>query len=333
MTRPAPIRSKRTPSPETGTRYTFLSEPGARERMNTAEKIQSESDLYPSRKGMRPAAGPRLDPVAYRPWSEGAPLDASSVEHFEKRGFLILRNVFSRTEIDAFAAEIDHLRNQPQSLRAETLVTEPLSGDVRSVFEVHRQNALFGSLAADRRLVDPISFLLDDRLYIHQSRINYKPGFTGKEFYWHSDFETWHVEDGMPRMRAVSASILLTENTVYNGPLMLIPGSHREFVSCVGETPENHYRQSLKKQEFGVPDHQTIKRMVAERGIEVATGQAGDVILFDCNIMHGSNGNITPLPRSNVFFVYNAVSNRLVEPFGSRPDFIAARRHSAPVPR
>ncbi|MES8739290.1 phytanoyl-CoA dioxygenase family protein, partial [Cutibacterium acnes] len=75
-------------------------------------------------------------------------------------------------------------------------------------------------------------------LLIHQSRINLKNGFNGKEFYWHSDFETWHVEDGMPNMRAVSCSITLTDNTVYNGSLMVIPGSHKYFVSCVGETPE-----------------------------------------------------------------------------------------------
>src|SRR3546814_3200003 len=56
-------------------------------------------------------------------------------------------------------------------------------------------------LAADERLAGVARFLLDDTVYIHQSRLNYKPGFQGKEFYWHSDFETWHVEDGMPRMR------------------------------------------------------------------------------------------------------------------------------------
>lgn len=62
------------------------------------------------------------------------------------------------------------------------------------------------------RLLDIAQFLLDDEVYIHQSRLNYKPGFRGKEFYWHSDFETWHVEDGMPRLRALSISITLTEN-------------------------------------------------------------------------------------------------------------------------
>jgi ectoine hydroxylase len=50
--------------------------------------------------------------------------------------------------------------------------------------------------------------------------------------------------------------------------------------------------------------------------------------------MHGSNGNITPFPRSNAFFVFNAMSNQLTEPFGAskpRPDFLAERGEPTPV--
>jgi ectoine hydroxylase len=45
--------------------------------------------------------------------------------------------------------------------------------------------------------------------------------------------------------------------------------------------------------------------------------------------MHGSNGNITPDPRTNVFLVYNSVENAVEAPFGGmppRPEFLAARR-------
>jgi ectoine hydroxylase len=64
----------------------------------------------------------------------------------------------------------------------------------------------------------------------------------GKEFYWHSDFETWHAEDGMPKMRAVSCSIAFDDNHEFNGPLMVIPQSHQKFISCIGETPEEHHK-------------------------------------------------------------------------------------------
>jgi ectoine hydroxylase len=183
-------------------------------------------------------------------------------------------------------------------------------------------------LAADERLAGVARFLLDDDVYVHQSRLNYKPGFQGKEFYWHSDFETWHAEDGMPRMRALSMSVLLAENTPNNGPLMLIPGSHRTFLSCVGATPEDHYKMSLKRQEYGVPDETNLAELAFSNGIVAPVGKPGTVIVFDCNMMHGSNGNITPFPRANAFLVYNAVSNRLEAPFAAakpRPPFIAAR--------
>mgnify|MGYP000662194585 CR=1 FL=1 len=108
---------------------------------------------------------------------------------------------------------------------------------------------------------------------MHQSRLNLKPGFKGKEFYWHSDFETRHVEDGLPRMRTVSCSVLLTDNHSYNGPLMLIPGSHRKFISCVGRTPDNHYQKSLRKQEFGVPDDRSLAELYQKNGVDLATAQ------------------------------------------------------------
>jgi ectoine hydroxylase len=186
-------------------------------------------------------------------------------------------------------------------------------------------------LAADDRLAGVARFLLGDDVYIHQSRLNYKPGFLGKEFYWHSDFETWHVEDGMPRMRALSMSLLLAPNTQYNGPLMLIPGSHHRYLTCVGETPEDHHLNSLKKQEYGVPDEDSLTELVHAYGIVAPVGEPGTVVLFDCNVMHGSNGNITPFPRANAFFVYNALSNRLEAPFGltkPRPSFLADRSFS-----
>jgi ectoine hydroxylase len=195
---------------------------------------------------------------------------------------------------------------------------------------VHSISPVFKRLASDVRLAGIAQGLLDDDVYIHQSRLNYKPGFRGKEFYWHSDFETWHVEDGMPAMRALSMSITLTENTQHNGPLMLMPGSHKSYAVCTGETPANHFKASLKKQEYGVPEDDLLEQLASHNGVVSAVAKPGSVIIFDCNTMHGSNSNITPDPRSNVFFVYNAISNRVVQPFcdqSPRPEYIATREH------
>src|SRR5690606_34261537 len=126
----------------------------------------------------------------------------------------------------------------------------------------------------------------------------------------------------------LSCSIALEDNTFFNGALMVIPGSHQWYVSCVGETPDNHFVESLRRQEYGVPDQQSLTKLVQQNGIEMPVGKAGSVLLFDCNLMHGSSSNISPFPRSNAFFVYNSVENRLEEPFSSksaRPSYIATR--------
>lgn len=291
-------------------------------------------DLYPSRREDRARLLPRLDPVVHGMWTDRAPLSREQAEHFEEKGYLVLDGLFGPEEMDVLQSAASGLLADPGALKAETVITERGSDEVRSIFDIHRQDRVMERLVADERLAGIARFLLGDDVYVHQSRLNYKPGYKGKEFYWHSDFETWHVEDGMPRMRALSMSILLARNTAHNGPLMLIPGSHLEYLTCVGETPDNHYQTSLKKQEYGVPDDDSLADLVQRHGIDAPTGEPGTVVIFDCNTMHGSNSNITPLPRANAFFVFNALSNRLEKPFGPatpRPEFIAARQGIAAI--
>lgn len=291
-------------------------------------------DNYPSRHAAKAEMRPRHDPVLYTEWNDAAPVSAGQAAQFERDGYIVLENLFSDREVAFLQSAAGNLLADTGSLDKDTIVTEPQSNEVRSIFEIHRQSPIMARLAADARLADVARFLLGDEVYIHQSRLNYKPGFKGREFYWHSDFETWHIEDGMPRMRALSMSILLAENTPHNGPLMVIPGSHRTFLTCVGETPEDHYLSSLKKQEYGVPDENSLTELVQQHGIVAPTGKPGTVILFDCNLMHGSNGNITPFPRANAFLVYNAVSNPLGKPFGvesHRPWFLAYQGDPVPL--
>ncbi|HMB76414.1 MAG TPA: ectoine hydroxylase, partial [Kiloniellaceae bacterium] len=80
--------------------------------------------------------------------------------------------------------------------------------------------------------------------------------------------------------------------------------------------------------ELGVPDHESLALLVERGGIAAPKGPAGSVLFFECNTMHGSNSNITPWSRSNVFLVYNSVENRLSEPYCGlepRPAHIASR--------
>ncbi|MFL6053061.1 MAG: ectoine hydroxylase [Actinoallomurus sp.] len=284
------------------------------------------NDQYPTRCASEPALLYRTDPVVHG--NADGPIDDETLVAYEADGFLTVDELLAPEEVERYRAELRRLSTDEAILGDERTITERGSNEIRSIFEVHKVSDVFADLVADPRVVARARQILGSEVYVHQSRVNYKPGFKGKDFYWHSDFETWHAEDGMPRMRAVSISIALTENFVHNGGLMIMPGSHKTFVSCLGETPANHYKESLRGQEIGTPDPDSLSILADKHGIELFTGPAGSATMFDCNCMHGSNGNITPFPRSNVFVVFNSVENACEEPFAApsrRPEFIAAR--------
>lgn len=284
------------------------------------------NDRYPTRLAA-PVQSPRHDPVVWVSDCAG-PLDPQTLAVYDRKGFLEFEGLFKPEEVALYLAEVERLQSDAEVLANERTVVEEFSGQLRSIFQVHSLSSIFATLFTDPRLLDCARQILGSEAYIHQSRINLKPGFGAAGFYWHSDFETWHAEDGMPAPRALSFSIALTENLPVNGPLMIIPGSHRTFLGCEGETPPDHFRSSLRRQEIGTPARTTLAELVSGRGIDQVTGRAGTATVFDSNCMHGSSDNITPYPRCNIFLVYNSVNNILEEPFSAtarRPDFIASR--------
>ena len=287
-------------------------------------------DPYPSRMGRPPALLPRVDPVVHGPADQG-PLDADQVAAFDEQGHLTVPGVFAPAEI----AELDQALSElvdGGELSAERLIVEPGSAEVRSVFAFHEGAGGLADVPSDDRLAGVARQLLGSDVYVHQSRVNRKPGFAGRDFQWHSDFETWHTEDGMPRMRCLSAVVALTDNEPWNGSLLVMPGSHRWFVTCPEPTPPANHERSLKVQEVGVPDEASLTTLFERHGIEQCTGPAGSVLFFDGNLMHGSSSNISPLPRRNLFMVFNSVENALGEPYSApqrRPEHIASRRFTA----
>ncbi|MBB6731742.1 ectoine hydroxylase [Cohnella zeiphila] len=290
--------------------------------------LNVKTDVYPTRQSDRPEWIERADPVVYDHKLKQDVVGTEQLAFYEENGYLFFDAFFKPEEVAALRSELRRVLEESRGSTRPEVIREPGGEEVRSVFAVHRDNEVFRELSLHPRLQAVVCQLLGGSVYVHQSRINFKPGFTGKEFYWHSDFETWHAEDGMPRMRALSVSIALEDNTPYNGSLMVVPGSHRIFVSCVGRTPDDHYKNSLRKQEYGVPDQDSLTKLVEQGGLTMPVGKAGSMLLFDCNLMHGSASNITPHPRSNVFCVFNSVENRLEKPFSAakpRPEFIASR--------
>jgi ectoine hydroxylase len=161
---------------------------------------------------------------------------------------------------------------------------------------------------------------------MHQFKINAKAAFEGDVWQWHQDYGTWARDDGMPEPRAMNIAVFLDEVMPINGPLMLVPRSHKQGVLSAGHDEET------TSYPLWTLDKETVTRLVAEGGIVAPTGKPGSVLMFHGNLVHGSAPNITPYPRRIVYLTLCAVSNFIRKP--TRPEWIAHRDFTPiePVP-
>ena len=78
---------------------------------------------------------------------------------------------------------------------------------IPNAFNQHLFSSLFDKVSRESKILDKVKQLLGSDVYIHHSRISVKPAYKGKSFAWHSDFETWHAEDGLPLCRCLTVGL------------------------------------------------------------------------------------------------------------------------------
>ena len=119
----------------------------------------------------------------------------------------------------------------------------------------------------------------------------------------------------MPEPRAMNIAVFLDEVFPFNGPLMLIPRSHKHGVfNASHDTSTTSYP-------LWTLNNEAVEKLVNEGGLVAPTGKPGGVLMFHGNLVHGSAGNITPFPRKIVYLTLNAVSNYIRTP--TREEWIA----------
>src|SRR5437868_7359579 len=247
------------------------------------------------------------------------PLSPEQLKAFDEEGYLFLPECFSDEEVAALRRDAEGIY---RSGRPE--VWKEKSGAPRTAFAAHTCNQGFRLLGSHPRLIEPVEQLFGDKLYMHQFKVNAKAAFDGDVWQWHQDYGTWARDDGMPQPRAMNIAVFLDEVMPINGPLFLIPKSHKQGVLSAGhDTLTTSYP-------LWTLDKETVTRLAAEGGIVAPTGKPGSVLMFHGNIVHASPPNITPYPRKIVYLTLCAVSNHITK--FTRPEWIAHRDFTPLVP-
>jgi len=224
-------------------------------------------------------------------------LTEEQIAQYDDQGFLVFRGLLAPPELDVIEGAMPDLlgREGPDVVREENETRA-----VRMVFGAHFHNDVIRRLSRHPRLVTPSEQIVRDRVHVYQSRLNAKSSFHGTGWAWHQDFNQWHRQDGMARPQTVVVGIYLDDVNPCNGPLLIIPGSHK--------------RGHFYNPDAMDIDDAIIATLAAEEGIEPIMGPPGTVVFFDALSVHGSAANISPWPRRIFYLNYNAVSNRQILP-------------------
>lgn len=138
----------------------------------------------------------------------------------------------------------------------------------------------------------------------------------------------------MREPNAVNIAIFLDDVHEENGPLKMIPDTHRlgliEDENAKSAKRSGDWRQHVSADlKYAVPQGR-VEALTKERGQFLAIGPMGTVYAFHPSIVHSSANNLSLDRRALLLITYNAVSNAPENP--TMPEFLVSRDATPIVP-
>ena len=248
-------------------------------------------------------------------------LSTDEVAFYHKNGYLVLPNKFDIDEMKLLLSESQNLTQMdiPQRVLERDDVT------VRSVYAVHQHSDAFAKFTEDIRCLGPAQILLDSDVYIHQTQLNPKAPFVGDIWEWHQDYLYWAIEDLMPTPRVLNVAVFLDEVTEFNGPIFVMPGSHKALLEGETNSRVDGWQSTLIADFRHKITPEGLARMADSLGLESIKGAPGTVCVFDGQLLHCSPPNLSGHLRTIIFIRYNSILNKLRPMENPRPEWLACR--------
>jgi len=151
---------------------------------------------------------------------------------------------------------------------------------------------IFFEISRNKKIISIVKKLIGGTVRFHLGKLNFKlPNKKGGEIAWHQDWAFYpHTNDDL-----ITVGIYLEDCNEENGPLKVIPGSHRKQVFN-HHSEENNFIGKINTKRSKINVKKNISLM----------GSAGTVTFFHCRTIHGSGLNYTSNNRPLLLFAYRA---------------------------
>jgi len=227
---------------------------------------------------------------------------------FAERGYLVRRGLCSKTDCaELRRITLEHLQDVRGPVEYEADVGypgAPVSRDdeggltVRRLLSACSRDVAYRRWATGRTVADQLRSLFGrDDVYLSQNHHNCvmtkHPGHSSATL-WHQDIRYWSFD--APEL--ISVWLALGSETVSNGALKVIPGSHVLPLDRGRFDAELFLRPELPENRALIDSAETVEL------------EEGDVLFFHCRLLHAAGMNLTDDIKLSAVFTYHTGDNQ-----------------------
>ena len=218
-------------------------------------------------------------------------LSQEQADFYKDEGYLVLQNQVPlpivediRNEIARFEEEAKGMTESNDRLDLEDSHS-PDNPRVRRVKLPHTLSNVVKSLLYSDHILAPVRDLIGPNLRLHTTKLNMKSAGYGAVIEWHQDFAFYpHTNDDV-----LAVGVLIDDMVSENGPLMVMPGSHK------GPIYDHHidgvFAGAMDLESNGLSLNDAVE----------LSGPAGSISIHHGRIAHGSAPNTSSRDRRILF--------------------------------
>ena len=226
-------------------------------------------------------------------------LSQGQIDFYREQGYLLLENVLSAEELAAVRRVTDEVVAAARGVTEHDHVYDlepthtPQAPRVRRIKEPHKVHPVYRQIAFSEKIATILTPLIGvtSGIRYQTGKLNMKSAEFGSAVEWHQDWAFYpHTNDDL-----LAIGLYLDDCGLDNGPLMVIPGSHRWPV-C-----DHHvggvFCGAIDPRPSGIDFSKAVP----------LTGPAGSMTIHHVRMVHGSALNTSGRPRRLLLFQYTAV--------------------------
>ncbi|MGB0207372.1 MAG: phytanoyl-CoA dioxygenase family protein [Candidatus Puniceispirillaceae bacterium] len=219
-------------------------------------------------------------------------LSREQIEFYHEHGYLLVENVLSDVELKTLQTITYDLIEKSKDITESNDAYDLDEGHSRHTPRLtriklpHKQDPYFWEVLTQSNVTRVLNDLLGEDTTLITAKLNTKAPGGGQAVEWHQDWAFYpHTNDDL-----LAFGIMLEDVTPDNGPLMVIPGTHKGPLL-------SHKHEGL----FCGAIHPDDPLFEQEKAVTL-TGKAGSMTVHHVRTLHGSAPNMSDKNRLILFY-------------------------------